>query len=78
MMRLLKLYIFKKNEVIPTFHHRDIVPQRCLGAKKMTNQSANMDDLPLLYPVIFQMTVLAHQWTQVHDFGTYGHLRFKI
>ena len=37
------LHFQKKFEVITTFHHRDILLQRCLGAKKMPNQSANVD-----------------------------------
>ena len=36
-------HFHKKIEVVSTFHHRDILPQRYLGAKKMPTQSANVD-----------------------------------
>ena len=41
----------------------------------MTTQSANLDDL---FPMILRMAVLANQWSQTDDLGTYGHLRFNI
>ena len=58
MMPLLKLYNFEKNEVIPTFHRRDILPQRAMEHKKrQTNLQiwTNIDDLS--YSLIFKWTV---------------------
>ena len=61
--------------MIPTFHHRDILPQRCLGAKKMRNQSANMDTAISsdLSDDRSSPLAVAETWSWAH-----GYLRFNI
>ena len=76
MMRLLKLYIFRK--ILKWFRLFITKISHLKGASEPKKCQTNLQIRTLLYPVIFQMTVLAHQWSYRHYLGTYGHLRFKI